>query len=114
MSMKGKLRLIQLMRISRQFRTYGLKSMVASDEEAVKLMNDSPYGLTGHPESEEAFLKLEDQLECGTVFLNRCDYLDPALAWTGAKDSGRGLSLSKFGYDQLARVKSVHMKIKTA
>ncbi|KAJ7848779.1 aldehyde dehydrogenase [Mycena leptocephala] len=44
----------------------------------------------------------------------RCDYLDPALAWTGAKDSGRGLSLSKFGYDQLARVKSVHMKIKTA
>ncbi|KAJ7848781.1 succinate semialdehyde dehydrogenase [Mycena leptocephala] len=95
---------------------------VASDEEAVKLMNDSPYGLTAsiwtnaaeNPESEEVFLKLEDQLECGTVFLNRCDYLDPALAWTGAKDSGRGLSLSKFGYDQVTRVKSVHMKIKTA
>ncbi|KAJ7241029.1 Aldehyde/histidinol dehydrogenase [Mycena haematopus] len=94
---------------------------VASDEEAVKLMNDSPYGLTAsiwtnaaeHPESEKAFLKLEDQLECGTVFLNRCDYLDPALAWTGVKNSGRGISLSKFGYDQLTRVKNVHMKIKT-
>jgi len=95
---------------------------VTSDEEAVKLMNDSPYGLTAsiwtnaaeHPESEEAFLKLEDQLECGTVFLNRCDYLDPALAWTGVKNSGRGISLSKFGYDQLTRAKNVHMKIKTA
>ena len=45
---------------------------------------------------------------------NRCDYLDPALAWTGVKDSGRGVSLSKFGYDQLTRAKSVHMKIKTS
>ncbi|KAK7018963.1 aldehyde dehydrogenase [Favolaschia claudopus] len=95
---------------------------VSSDEEAVKLMNDSPYGLTAsiwtnaaeHPESEEAFLKLEDQIECGTVFLNRCDYLDPALAWTGVKNSGRGVSLSKFGYDQLTRAKNVHMKIKTS
>ncbi|KAJ7615051.1 succinate semialdehyde dehydrogenase [Mycena polygramma] len=95
---------------------------VSSDEEAVKLMNDSPYGLTAsiwtnaekHPESEEAFLRLEDQIEAGTVFLNRCDYLDPALAWTGVKDSGRGISLSKFGYDQLTRAKNVHMKIKTS
>ncbi|KAJ7218308.1 succinate semialdehyde dehydrogenase [Mycena rebaudengoi] len=95
---------------------------VASDAEAVKLMNDSPYGLTAsiwtdaaaHPESEAAFLELEAQLQCGTVFLNRCDYLDPALAWTGVKDSGRGISLSKFGYDQLTRAKSVHMKIKTS
>ncbi|KAF7289958.1 Succinate semialdehyde dehydrogenase [Mycena indigotica] len=95
---------------------------VASDEEAVKLMNDSPYGLTAsiwtnasaHPESEQAFLNIEDQLQCGTVYLNRCDYLDPALSWTGAKDSGRGISLSKFGYDQLTRAKSVHMKVKTS
>lgn len=48
----------------------------------------------------------------GTVFLNRCDYLDPALAWTGVKDSGRGVSLSAFGFDQLTRLKSVHMKEK--
>ncbi|KAJ7637043.1 succinate semialdehyde dehydrogenase [Roridomyces roridus] len=94
---------------------------VASDDEAIRLMNDSPYGLTAsiwtnaqeNSESEKAFLALEDQLECGTVFLNRCDYLDPALAWTGVKNSGRGVSLSKFGYDQLTRAKSVHMKIKT-
>jgi len=94
---------------------------VSSDEEAIRLMNDSPYGLTAsvwtnaaaHPESEQAFIKLVDELHTGTVFLNRCDTLDPALAWTGVKDSGRGVSLSKFGYDQLTRAKSVHMKIKT-
>ncbi|KIK66626.1 hypothetical protein GYMLUDRAFT_37783 [Collybiopsis luxurians FD-317 M1] len=91
---------------------------VTSDEEAIKLMNDSPYGLTASvwtPESsQDAFLEIADQLETGTVFLNRCDYLDPALAWTGVKDSGRGVSLSRYGYDQLTRAKSVHMKIKTA
>nr|ALG75777.1 aldehyde dehydrogenase 7 [Tricholoma vaccinum] len=95
---------------------------VSSDEEAIKLMNDSPYGLTAsiwtnaeeNPESEKAFLRIVDQLETGTVFLNRCDYLDPALAWTGVKDSGRGVSLSKFGYDQLTRAKSVYMKIRTS
>jgi acyl-CoA reductase-like NAD-dependent aldehyde dehydrogenase len=94
---------------------------VSSDEEAISLMNDSPYGLTAsvwtnaaaHPDSEKAFIKLVDELQTGTVFLNRCDCLDPALAWTGVKDSGRGVSLSKFGYDQLTRAKSVHMKIKT-
>ena len=68
-------------------------------------MNDSPYGLTAsvwtntaaNPASEAAFLRFADELETGTVFLNRCDYLDPALAWTGVKNSGRGVSLSKFG-----------------
>jgi len=94
---------------------------VSSDEEATRLMNDSPYGLTAsvwtnaekNPESQGAFLKLVDELNTGTVFLNR-DSLDPALAWTGVKNSGRGVSLSKFGYDQLTRPKSVHMKIKTS
>ncbi|KAG8746485.1 hypothetical protein FRC10_004925 [Ceratobasidium sp. 414] len=76
---------------------------VSSDKAALELMNDSPYGLTAsiwttaRPESQEAFLRFVDELEAGTVFLNRCDYLDPALAWTGVKDSGRGVSLSKFG-----------------
>jgi acyl-CoA reductase-like NAD-dependent aldehyde dehydrogenase len=92
---------------------------VSSDEEAIRLMNDSPYGLTSsiwtnaekNTESQDAFLKLADELDTGTVFLNRCDYLDPALAWTGVKNSGRGVSLSKFGYDQLTRAKSVNMKV---
>ncbi|KAF9242795.1 Aldehyde/histidinol dehydrogenase [Melanogaster broomeanus] len=94
---------------------------VFSDEEAIHLMNDSPYGLTAsvwtnaedNPESQEAFLRIVDDLQTGTVFLNRCDFLDPALSWTGVKNSGRGVSLSKFGYDQLTRPKSVHMKVKT-
>jgi len=95
---------------------------VSSDEEAIRLMNDSPYGLTAsiwtnaekNAESQDAFLKLADEVETGTVFLNRCDYLDPALAWTGVKNSGRGVSLSKFGYDQLTRPKSVHLKVQTS
>ena len=78
---------------------------VASDVEAIALMNDSPYGLTAsvwtnaqnNRESEEAFLHMVDELQTGTVFLNRCDYLDPALAWTGVKKSGRGVTLSIFG-----------------
>ena len=52
-----------------------------------------------------------DHLETGTVFMNRCDYLDPALAWTGVKDSGRGCALSTLGYEQLTRPKSFHLRI---
>jgi len=72
---------------------------VSSDEEAVRLMNDSPYGLTASiwTSSEDAFLELMEKIDAGTVFQNRCDYLDPALSWTGVKWSGRGVSLSKFG-----------------
>lgn len=72
---------------------------VSSDDEAINLMNDSPYGLTASiwTKSEQDFLTIMDELETGTVFMNRCDYLDPGLAWTGVKNSGRGISLSKFG-----------------
>jgi len=54
---------------------------------------------------------LGDALETGTVFLNRCDYLDPALAWTGVKNSGRGCTLSRVGFEQLTRPKSYHFKV---
>src|ERR1700689_1341675 len=86
---------------------------VASDEEAVRLMNDSPYGLTAAIFSTDAARAeaLGDALETGTVFLNRCDYLDPALAWTGVKNSGRGCTLSRVGFEQLTRPKSFHFKV---
>lgn len=85
---------------------------VPNDEAAVALMNDSRYGLTASlwTGDEAAALKIGDQVATGTVFLNRCDYLDPALAWTGVKDSGRGCTLSRFGYDALTRPKSFHLK----
>jgi acyl-CoA reductase-like NAD-dependent aldehyde dehydrogenase len=85
---------------------------VESDEAALALMNDSRYGLTASiwTVDESAALRLGDQLATGTVFLNRCDYLDPALAWTGVKDSGRGCTLSRFGYDALTRPKSFHFR----
>src|SRR5579871_2110437 len=72
---------------------------VADDEEAVALMNDSPYGLTASiwTTDTQAALTLGERVEVGTVFMNRCDYLDPGLAWTGVKDSGRGCSLSRIG-----------------
>ena len=86
---------------------------VRSDEEAVALMNDSPYGLTAAiwTTDEEAAIRIGDKVETGTWFMNRCDYLDPALAWTGVKDSGRGCTLSLVGYEQLTRPKSFHLRI---
>ncbi len=85
---------------------------VASDEEAVRLMNDSAFGLTAAiwTTDEEAALRIGGALETGTVFMNRCDYLDPALAWTGVKDSGRGCTLSALGYEALTRPKSFHLR----
>ncbi|KAG0011878.1 hypothetical protein BGZ80_000364 [Entomortierella chlamydospora] len=89
---------------------------VSSDEEAIRLMNDSDFGLSASiwTKDPEAALTIGDQIETGTWFMNRCDYLDPALAWVGVKDSGRGCTLSKFGYDQVTRLKSFHLKLVTA
>ena len=86
---------------------------VDSDEEALRLMNDSEFGLTAAIFSADAARAeaLGDALETGTVFLNRCDYLDPALAWTGVKNSGRGCTLSSVGFEQLTRPKSYHFKV---
>ncbi|KAK4058151.1 hypothetical protein OIO90_000890 [Microbotryomycetes sp. JL221] len=86
---------------------------VSNDDEALKLINDSPYGLTASiwTQDRQAFNKLVDHVETGTVFMNRCDYLDPALPWTGVKDSGRGISLSRFGFDAVTRAKSVHVRL---
>jgi len=85
---------------------------VSSDEEAVRLMNDSEFGLTASiwTRDENAALKIGDDVETGTVFMNRCDYLDPALAWTGVKNSGRGCTLSSVGYEALTRPKSFHLR----
>ncbi len=85
---------------------------VADDAEAVRWMNDSDYGLTASiwTRDEAVAFELGGQLETGTVFMNRCDYLDPALAWTGVKDSGRGCSLSVMGFESLTRPKSFHMR----
>lgn len=88
---------------------------VASDAEAIRLMNDSQYGLTASiwTRDAEAAARIGDALETGTVFMNRCDYLDPALAWSGVKNSGRGCSLSVLGYEQLTRPKSFHLRTET-
>ena len=85
---------------------------VASDAEAIALMNDSPYGLSAAIWSSDldAAEHIGQQLDTGTVFMNRCDYLDPALAWTGVKHSGRGATLSSLGYEHLTRPKSFHLR----
>ena len=88
---------------------------VRSDAEAVQHMNDSAFGLTAAVWSrdEAAALAIGDQLQTGTFFLNRCDYLDPALAWVGVKDSGRGCTLSVIGFEHLTRPKSFHLRVTT-
>ena len=86
---------------------------VDGDDEAVELMNDSAYGLTASvwTTDADAALALGDRVETGTWYLNRCDYLDPALAWTGIKDSGRGVSLSALGFRAVTRPKSFHLRL---
>jgi acyl-CoA reductase-like NAD-dependent aldehyde dehydrogenase len=85
---------------------------VADDEEAIRLMNDSPYGLTASiwTADVDAAERIGAQIETGTVFMNRADYLDPALAWTGVKDTGHGATLSRIGYEALTRPKSFHLR----
>ena len=88
---------------------------VSGDREAIELMNDSPYGLTASiwTGDVEAARTIGDEIATGTVFMNRCDYLDPALTWTGVKDSGRGATLSRVGYEALTRPKSYHLRTTT-
>ena len=85
---------------------------VDSDQEAVERMNDSRYGLTASiwTSDEGRALHMGERLQTGTVFMNRCDYLDPGLAWTGVKDSGRGTTLSTLGYEVLTRPQSFHFR----
>jgi len=85
---------------------------VADDDEAITLMNDSPYGLTASVWTADldAAASLGARIETGTVFANRCDYLDPALVWTGVKDTGKGGALSEVGYQNLTQPKSYHLK----
>ena len=86
---------------------------VISDSRAISLMNDSVYGLTASLWTQDVSIArtLADQLDTGTVFMNRCDYLDPELAWVGVKKSGRGCTLSRVGFEHLTRPKSFHFKL---
>jgi len=85
---------------------------VKDDDQAVALMNDSRFGLTAaiYTRDAAAAEAIGDRLQTGTVFMNRCDYLDPALCWTGCKDTGRGAGLSVLGFQALTRPKSYHLK----
>ena len=85
---------------------------VSDDAEAVSLMNDSRFGLSAAiwTSDIDAAASLGEQLETGTVFMNRCDYLDPSLTWTGVKETGRGATLSQIGYEAMTRPKSYHLR----
>ncbi|MET0775018.1 MAG: aldehyde dehydrogenase family protein [Pseudomonas mandelii] len=85
---------------------------VTGDDQAIALMNDSEFGLSACVWTQDlvAAERLGNAIDTGTVFMNRCDYLDPALAWTGVKNSGRGVTLSRLGYEHLTRAKSFHLR----
>lgn len=86
---------------------------VKDDDEAIRLMNDSRYGLTASiwTADVDAALRIGDRINTGTWYMNRCDYLDPALAWAGVKDSGRGCTLSQLGFEAFTRPKSFHLRL---
>jgi acyl-CoA reductase-like NAD-dependent aldehyde dehydrogenase len=85
---------------------------VADDEEAIGLMNDSPYGLTASvwTADMDRAAELGNRIATGTVFMNRCDYVDPGLVWTGVKDTGRGAALGQLGFEALTQPKSFHLR----
>src|SRR6516165_39115 len=85
---------------------------VRDDEEAITLMNDSPYGLTASiwTRDTDRAVDIGNRVQTGTVYMNRCDYLDPYLTWTGVKNTGRGSALSKYGFDALTQPKSFHLR----
>ena len=85
---------------------------VKNDDEAVAVMNDSPYGLTASLWTRDPVraAAIGARVQIGTIYMNRCDYLDPALCWTGCKDTGRGGSLSVLGFHSVTRPKSYHLK----
>ncbi|MEN9577908.1 MAG: hypothetical protein RJA70_917 [Pseudomonadota bacterium] len=85
---------------------------VRGDSQAVELMNDSEFGLTGSVWTQDQVraVQIGRQVAVGTWFMNRCDALDPALAWTGVKNSGRGCTLSSIGYEALTRPRSFHLR----
>lgn len=85
---------------------------IESDAQAIELMNDSEFGLTASIWTKDlaAAERIGDQIQTGTVFMNRCDALDPALVWTGVKNTGRGATLASVGYEHLTRPKSFHLR----
>jgi acyl-CoA reductase-like NAD-dependent aldehyde dehydrogenase len=85
---------------------------VESDQEALHWMNDSEFSLTASVWTRdiEAGIHLANELDAGTVFINRCDHADLYLPWGGRKRSGLGRCNGREGLLQVTDAKSYHVR----
>lgn len=86
---------------------------VRSDNEAIDFMNDSDFGLTASIYTRDYKISesIGKSLECGTVFMNKCDSPNPRLPWVGRKDSGVGVGLSKYGFSAFYKLKGYNFNL---
>jgi acyl-CoA reductase-like NAD-dependent aldehyde dehydrogenase len=85
---------------------------VGDDDEAVRLMNDTDYGLTAGVYTRDAARaeRILARIEAGSVYWNCCDRVSPRLPWSGVKHSGIGLTLSTYGIETFTRPKAWHLR----
>ncbi|MBK6980534.1 MAG: aldehyde dehydrogenase family protein [Betaproteobacteria bacterium] len=85
---------------------------VAGDEEAVRLMNDTAYGLTAgvYTKSSVRARRILSQVRAGSVYWNCCDRVSPRLPWSGVGHSGLGVTLSTAGIEAFTRPKAWHLR----
>lgn len=85
---------------------------VNNDEEAIRLMQETEYGLTAsvYSADKERAEKILEQINAGTGYWNCCDRVSASLPWSGRKHSGIGVTLSHAGLRAFVKPKAWHLR----